>query len=144
MARGRVKVQVYENAIHRMFTVGGEINSEARQITIETATASAFLAPKRSGELSAGHRREVIVNKRFGVRASIYNIAEHALWVHDGTQGPIVAKLNLFMVIRPGPGSRYPHPIYAESVSGQSANPWMREAVNKVLLQYGTQATSRT
>lgn len=144
MARGRVNVQVYENAIHRMFTAGGEINSEARQITIETATAAAFLAPWRSGELRAGHRREVIVNKRFGVRASIYNIAEHALWVHDGTDGPIVAKLNLFMVIRPGPGSRYPHPIYREHVSGQRANPWMLDAANKVLLQYGTQATRRT
>lgn len=147
------RVRVYNSAIHGLFLPGGAVNAEARDITLETQARAIGKALRfaSTGEIARSHRRLVVPSgPLYGTRGYVYNTADHALIKHRGvTQGQIIhsrrpvdrrgavpGKLRL----RPGNGYGF---IYRVAVSGYhpgSAEPWLLDAANEVLLRYGTRA----
>lgn len=113
------------------------------------------IAPRRSGQLAGSHRYAGFLYRgRYKIGTRVENTAPHALWVHEGTTGPIFPHApRLYLVIprsemmtsfsgirartpRMGAGrvgrsalGGFSSPFaYAKSVRGQAAQPWLREA----------------
>lgn len=86
--------------------------------------------PMRSGKLI----RSVNINrskangylKQQGV---LYANARHALWVHEGTKGPIKSKSGKAMPIPKRKYGSKPPTILKQSVRGQKANPFLSQAI---------------
>lgn len=137
----KVVVNVYNGAIESEFTAGGEVsreNNKIRKAIIRRATAE---APSRTGTLKAAHRDNgALLEGRLRLRGSVENTAEHALWVHDGTTGPIRARGRYLVVpARRGlPPRRHGGTvlIYPGSVHGQTAQPWLERAGEAVALSW--------
>lgn len=142
MTRYNTRVQVYNSEIMGMFEPYGDVWDEAKDITRfvkadAEARASRFSPSPQVGtdRIITSHRRSVVPNGRYGTRAYVENTSSHAVYKHEGTNGPIVAH-GEFMVIRPGKWG----PRRAYSVSGQFGEPWLLEAANDVLSRYGVRA----
>lgn len=122
--------------------VGEYGNRMGRQIT----GLARGIAPRRSGQLAASHRyRGFLYRGRYKVGTRVENTAPHALWVHEGTQGPITPKTGEFLIVPKTRGVRPLGTVMAtnvrgqavrakspfglhRSVRGQAAQPWLREA----------------
>lgn len=106
------------------------------------------IAPRRSGTLAASHRyRGFLYRGRYKVGTRVENTAPHALWVHEGTTGPIRPTRGKYLVV---PKNRGVAPLgtqtylarnvrgqlgpakspygFLRSVRGQRSQPWLREA----------------
>lgn len=106
------------------------------------------IAPRRTGSLAASHRyRGFLYRGKYKVGTRVENTAEHALWVHEGTTGPITPKTGKYLIV---PKSRGVAPLRGatlmtrnlrgeavrakspfglhRSVRGQRSQPWLREA----------------
>lgn len=151
------RVTVYEPEIASLFQSGGQVNTEASKITALTKAGAIAMAPVgKSGRLKEAHRSRVVPSGRYGVRGYVENNSSHAHFVHDGTTGPIRSTrgsssrwMGGGAMLGPLPfTSRYSRgakakPIFAPSVKGQDANPWLRRAAQAVLLRYGVAVTPR-
>lgn len=107
------------------------------------------IAPRRTGTLRASHRyRGFLYRGRYKVGTRVENTAPHALWVHEGTRGPIFPRPpRRYLVVPKTVGGFSFHQAtqitqnvrgqvvrakspngYYKSVRGQRAQPWLREA----------------
>lgn len=134
------RVEVYYKRLNRA-TVGrggpggGWIYRVSRQMIIEARAES----PVRDGTIKASHRiRREQYGNQWVQRYNISNVADHAEYVHGGTQGPIRPASGKAMVLPPGGG--YPRMV-VKSVRGQSANPWLDRACSRVAMRYGAVPT---
>lgn len=105
-------------------------------------------APRRTGQLAASHRyRGFLYRGRYKVGTRVENTAPHALWVHDGTTGPILPKSGKYLIVPKSRGAvpvrgaiamtrnlrgdavraKSPYGLH-RSVAGQRSQPWLREA----------------
>ncbi len=149
----RYRVRVYNSMIHGLFTPGGQVTDEAKSITRKTEARAVAKALRfaRTGEIARSHRRLVVPSgPRYGTRGYVYNTADHALLKHRGvTEGTVITSRRPVdrrgavpgkLRLRPGNGRGY---LYRAKVSGYhpgSAEPWLLDAANEVLLRYGTRA----
>lgn len=139
-SRYGTRVQVYRPQIQGMFLPGGEVNEEATKITTEVLVDAVARSVRfsRSGDIASSHRRSVVPSGIYGTRGYVENTSDHAIYKHEGTQGPIYPKRRNYLQL-PAFGG-YPA-IRAESVSGQTGEPWLRDAANDVLSRYGVRVT---
>lgn len=133
MAVSRVKV--YDLEIEKMFRRNGEVGRYQRDLRRDMKTEAIRQSPKRSGDIARSHSDGgSLMSGRLRSRGYIRNSSGHASFVHEGTSGPIRPKTARFLRLPPGAG----HPaIYARSVAGQAANPWIARAARTVLLRRG-------
>lgn len=138
----RVRVTIYDANIDGMFLPGGDTWNWMERVGREHLAMALVEVPRRSNVLASSHNLALTPYKRRGVRYSVGNYAEHALWVHEGTTGPITTgggfwesgKRTYLGPMAPWMGRST---VWAPSVSGQEANPWIANAADYVLAKYG-------
>jgi hypothetical protein len=92
--------------------------------TETVARIARTLVPVKTGKL----RSSIVVSVNVTGQGTVGRVAAtapHALWVHDGTRGPIRPK-NAKMLSWVGAGGR----IYARQVRGQKAQPFLTRALS--------------
>jgi hypothetical protein len=82
-----------------------------------------------------------------GAVQTLYNKANHALWVHEGTLGAVIRPLrgkalaipksSLFLYRLPSGDWGESDYIFPKSVGGQKRQPWMSKAARKVFSDVG-------
>jgi hypothetical protein len=140
MAKGRVKVKIDRAAADR---IGLDVlKREVGDVTRRIFNRATILCPVDFGVLRASHHMKRPAVAPPGVRAEVYNDADYALAVHDGS-GPYV--------IRPKPRkTRTGRPpmlkfevdgrtVYAREVRhpGTRGRPWLARAAREVAAQSG-------
>lgn len=133
----RYRVTIYQSRIDALFLPGGDVWGWARRMGQETMAEAIQEAPSRTGELRALHGYNVTPAGKTQVRWTVWNDAQHARFVHEGTSGPITAASGGRLRIRPAPHSWSPVPLYPVAVRGQRANPWIQRASDSVLARHG-------
>jgi hypothetical protein len=111
-----------------------------RNVEMPARMEATFLAPFRSrGGLKAGQGSSMGSNQ-FGLWVALENSAEYAVFVHEGTTGPIWADNGTGMLhlgkqsaLGRGMAGILKRPI----VSGQEAQPWMADAMSIALRSAG-------
>lgn len=137
-----VRVTVYDTQVERLFLPGGDAWDWLMRVGHEHTQMAIIESPSRTGYLRTQHNLSLTPVGRYNVRYSVGNWADYAVYVHEGTTGPIVSTgwddgSPAFLAIRPMPHSRFPVTKYLRSVSGQEANPWIARAGGIVLAKYG-------
>lgn len=128
-------VRVYRNRIPPIFRAGGEGNRWMYRVSVAMMRESIARAPARTGQLKSRHRISPARSaNQYAATFQITNDSDHAGYVHDGTTGPILPSNATRLVLPAGGG--YPK-IFAKSVSGQRANPWLDNACTTVAIRYG-------
>lgn len=141
------RVRVFDRNIAGMFLPDGEAYEEANYITRRVEGLARLYAPiGNTGHLKESHRRRITPVGIYGVVGQVEAGANYASFVHKGTTGPIRStravdrrgrppgKLELRGGLPQGAPGDFP---YAVSVSGQEAQPWLHEAAQEILSQYG-------
>lgn len=127
-----VRVTIYDTAVDGLFRPGGQAWNWLGLLGTEHLNLAIAFAPARSGHLKSSHYPAPIMTSytsggQRGSRYTIRNDADYALYVHEGTNGPITAsgENGLWVpVFRGIPYPRHSRP----SVRGQAANPWITRA----------------
>lgn len=139
------KVTVNTTAIQSLFLPGGGVADHGKQTGRKIRAAAEADAAKfvRSGDLLLSHTGPFYSPTWLGGHVTIGNTSDHARFVHEGTQGPILPRNHTgYLWIRPFPHSRFAFdPSWAEfggrtplpRVRGQRANPWMARAMDRVI-----------
>lgn len=130
-----------------MFLPLGDVFEEAQYVTRRVESLARLYAPTGlTGHLKDSHRRRIEPVGIYGVVGQVEATAKYASFVHGGTTGPIHSIRPLDrrgnppgkMELRGGLPQGAPGDfIYRNSVPGQEAQPWLREAANAVLSEYG-------
>jgi hypothetical protein len=126
-----VDLVIYDSKIIAMSLPGGQTWRWARQRRARVERLAKMNVRSRSGELSRsihGYYEPAPPNQ---VIMEVHAEAPHALWVHEGTDGPITSESGARMYLPPyGPWSgRRVH-----QVRGQQANPFLADALEEVML----------
>lgn len=121
---------VRSDGIAALMGPGGDVGRWMRRKSQEITLRARRYAPSRTGTLRAsihttGLRHGLPFVATFEVRAE----SDHALFVHEGTHGPIMATSHRFMVVRPSPHSYYSRPTKRKRVRGQRSNPFLSRAM---------------
>lgn len=124
-----VRVIVYDSVITAWSLPGGMTWRYARQKAQRTGTLGRAFAPKRSGQMAAGVESHYEGSTRDSV-SMVVSAPAPALWVHEGTQGPIRPTAGTYLRLKPGGGYGV---VYAKEVRGQRANPFLAEALDVVI-----------
>lgn len=122
----------------RQFIPGGSANKFVDSRMFIAVNLARGLAPSRTGELKSKIRKTGTLNQ--GVLAAVSTIycdADHAWFVHEGTDGARVRKGQKRMPVPRAPGGlpfRVTGPVkggfvYVKKVRGQVANPFLSLAV---------------
>lgn len=151
------RVIVYDAKISGMFGKGGDAVEYIREFLVDLEAQAQRDAPvggitsgrRRAGGISIkrGHRNSgTLRSGPYGARGSIYNIAKHAGYVHNGTGPRIYGRPMLAVPVVPGSihmQHRWGKPRVAKvgvvrlrSVAGQKANPWLDRAGKKIAIRY--------
>lgn len=123
-----ISYRVHENAVMAYMRPGGEVYDELDKIGRNISKYGKAFAPKRTGDLA----RNIRANRPktegpYKGSVLVYNNIRYARYVHEGTTGPIRAKSGKAMRFRTKRGAG-PY-MFAMSVSGQRANPYLERAV---------------
>lgn len=124
-----VRTSVNLPGIMSMFAPGGDVFKTARAWAFESRQYMVATAPRRTGGLAGAHGIPSVTPQGLGVMYTVANRSRHAIWVHNGTTGPITPKRHQYLQLPGGPR--------AKSVRGQRAQPWMEDAMNAVLAKHG-------
>jgi hypothetical protein len=140
-----VRTRVNVSAIQSHFTATGIVGKEAREAGRAIKRAAIQAAPSRTGTLKARHTGPRSSPTTLGTHVVVGNDSDHALFVHEGTHGPILPHNSTgYLWVRPSPHSWYA-PNYSpfgyeinaggrtprRSVRGQRANPWLARAMSQ-------------
>lgn len=149
MAKAIVRVDEFAISGLVQTEVGEYGNRMGRQIR----DLAINLAPRRSGELKASHRYAGFLKRGpYKVGTRVVNTAPHALYVHEGTRGPIFPRPPRLYLVVPRSADSMPFRTamtvgqnvrgkivrgkspngYYRHVRGQAANPWLAEAGHTV------------
>lgn len=134
----RVRVTVNSVALDRMFLPGGDVWAWGRNVGLEMQVEAIARAPGRTGFLKTQHGFVQTPRGKQNMQVTLYNDADYAKFVHEGTTGPIRStRPGGMLVVRPAPHSHFHRPVPVVSVDGQRANPWLRETMEDVLARHG-------
>lgn len=125
---------VYRRNIASQFQRGGQGYRWLDRVRLSMHRACVSAAPARSGELKGAHRSRIRGLNQYAAFAEVWNVAEHASWVHDGTNGPIYPHGDYLWVPR-ARGSVWR--VKRDSVAGQRAQPWMDSACSRIAMSRG-------
>lgn len=129
-----VRYRIIERNVQRLAAPGGPMGDMINDVT-RTAMriAKTSTAPVRSGKLRRGiNINYAKPNGYLQLQGVLYANARHALWVHEGTKGPIRSKSGKRMPVpRRGGGGR----LFLSKVRGQRANPFLSRAISQALVQ---------
>ena len=136
------RVTIYDRNIDSLFLGGGDVWNWMERTGREHLMMALVEVPRRTGGLAAAHNLALTPYQKRGVRYSVGNYAEHALWVHEGTRPIITAGTGFWddgRIAYMGPMAPWMgrNTLYAPWVSGQDANPWIANAAGIVLAKYG-------
>lgn len=130
-ARGEVFFVVYDSKVTAMNAPGGDVYRYVDHRTTSTVRFAKAFAPKRSGRLAGGVRKDVRQTSRDRVVGRARSTARHSKWVHEGTYGPIWArgarKDNMMRL--PAYRMAPKRTILRPFVRGQDANPFLERAL---------------
>lgn len=128
-AQGEVTVVVYDSKITAMNAPGGMVYRYTDHKTESVMRFAKAFAPKRTGRLAGGIRKDVRQTSRDRVVGRVRSTARHSKWVHEGTYGPIVGKgARHDNMMRLPPYGMYGAKLKAQ-VAGQRANPFLARAL---------------
>lgn len=133
----RVRVRIYDQQIDAMFGIGGDVYGEAMDTAREVKAQAVIRAPKRSTLLSRKHQITSRGRRPFGMLVGVFNDTSYSEIVHDGYPLRIMRKgANRYngKKLRLPPWGAYGF-TYKQSVAGQSAQPWLTEAADAVMLR---------
>lgn len=138
-------VRINQAAVIGITSPGGEgYRWFKRHVEVPAGTLAQVNTPVRKGTLRAGNFTEMGANQS-GLWVTLGNTADHATYVHEGTDGPIFPRGEFLLLGRQsltGPG--YPRFMYARSVSGQRSQPWLAESMAEALQSAGFYANTTT
>lgn len=151
MADVRTRLQ-RNNSAYRL-TVTGSTERTVDRLTTTTANVARQIAPRgtsmrRGGRDSANRLQTSHVVDRASTsggitRGRIINTAPHAIFVHNGTRGPITPRGGAWL----GPwttfAGRHVGVWMSRAVAGQAANPWLVDAYNRARQLHGQLANVR-
>lgn len=134
-----VRIRVFDSRIHAMSLPGGMIYRWGAQVTREVADLARVTAPiarqdwghGMPGRLKASHKHSVGANA-IGVFGTVTNTAPYAKFVHEGTSTPITPKTYPYMKF-----SINGRTFRKQEVRGQSAQPWLSDAMLAVMARHG-------
>lgn len=137
-------VTVLKRNIARDYLPGGQGWRWMDRVRLKMHAACVKDAPSRTGNLAGSHRSFA---RGFGgnrVDVRVLNTADHAEWVHEGTNGASAPEDWLYIPAG-GPGrntvSPYAGNFYSKGryryVRGQLSNPWLENACSRVARQNG-------
>lgn len=120
---GLIRVVIWEASIIQMHAPGGMVDRWTRKAAEETAALAKAVAPKRSGDLARSIRvwSETRTSRKvvgYYVRANVRtrpsphwkHATPYALYVHEGTQGPITANKRYPWLVKRSPTTGFPVP----------------------------------
>lgn len=123
---GSVRVVVYDSRIQAMSAPGGDVYRYAQGKARTTAATAKAFAPKRTGRLAASIRTDTRTVRQ-GAVGRVRANAPYAIYVHEGTTGPITSPTGrLWVPVARGAWRRR----WMDSVSGQAANPFLSRALS--------------
>lgn len=125
-----VQIIIYGSVIASWSLPGGMVWKWARQRAVRIERIAKMNAPVRSGELRRSITSEYEGSLPYQVIMNVYADAEHGLWVHEGTTGPIRPLYGKIMTLPPY--GAYPQ-VKARFVRGQDANPFLADALDTVI-----------
>lgn len=125
MASGNVRVVVYDSRIEAMSMPGGDVYRYANEKARRAAAFAKEIAPKRTGHLAATIRHDTR-HVRHGAVGRVRATARYAIYVHEGTHGPILPH-GSFLWVPKSRGSRLRRRM--PSVSGQRPQPFLLEGL---------------
>lgn len=137
------EVTVYRSALGAEFRPGGQGFRWIKLLSYQMKLAAAAGAPKRSFELAKSHKVSFRRgSNQYSATAVIENTADHAEYVHGGTDGAVG---NMFLPAGGPNGPPSVSPYGAQKfkarrkseVRGQLANPWLEEACSRVSRSQG-------
>lgn len=131
-AHGEVTVVVYDSKITAMNLPGGMVYRYTDNKTESVLRAAKAFAPKRTGRLVGGIRKDVRTTSRDRVIGRVRSTAPHSTWVHEGTYGPIEARGTAehgMMRLPAWKGAPPGVTILRQRVAGQRANPFLTRAL---------------
>lgn len=114
-----------------------------RNVEVPALTLADVTTPTRTGRMRAQNYSDMGANQS-GLWVQLGNHADYAVYVHEGTDGPIFPSYSHLLALgRQSPtGWGYPPFMYAESVSGQRSQPWLADSAADALRAHGFYATS--
>lgn len=136
------KFRINTTAIDGQFLETGSVGRAAKRVGREIKYQASAEAPSRTGELGRSHDGPWYSKTYLGCHITVGNHAPYAIYVHEGTTGPILPRTHDDLWIRPHPHSWFAaDPQWAEyggrtplpSVAGQSGQPWLAEAMRLVV-----------
>lgn len=128
-------VDVYRLQLARQFQSGGQGYRWLDKVRLAMHRRCVNTAPKRSGALAGAHRSFIRGVNQYVAHAEVVNDAEHSLWVHEGTTGPIFPADGEFLYLPAGGG--HPRKRLRRPVPGQSPQPWMDNACSAIARRHG-------
>jgi len=148
-------VHIDQLAVIGMTMPGGETYEWFRRnVEIPAYTLAVTTTPTRTGRMRALNYPNMGANQ-YGLWVGLGNAAPYADYVHDGTDGPIFAtgfhynpgvgysqRKMLTLGVQSPTGWGYPPFMWAKSVSGQRAQPWLAESISAALQAQGFYATT--
>ncbi len=132
---GRATVYRVTTRVDRLNVPGGDVWAYTRRLVREVEALAVTTAPFDQGDLSASHATAVTPLGEIGCTGTVRNTARHAKWVHEGTgvYGPTGSPITAggeYMAFFTKDGRK----IVTRSVLGQQGQPWLRDALNAVML----------
>lgn len=125
-AHGEVFMVVYDSKIDAMNAPAGMVYQYADHKTESVMIAAKAFAPKRTGRLAGGIRKDVRQTSRNRVVGRVRSTRYYSQYVHEGT-GPLIGPTEgEFMRLRPGNGYGF---LMKRMVRGQTANPFLAKAL---------------
>lgn len=137
-----VRYRIIERNVQRLAAPVGPMADMLNDVTKKAKTLAKASAPSRSGTLRRGiNINYAKPNGYLRLQGVLYANARHALWVHDGTTGPIKATGGGFMRVpqnrrSPVRGAALPNKqvLAKRSVRGQRSQPFLSTAIRKALV----------
>lgn len=128
-----VRIVVYESKIAAMALPGGQIFRWTKRRRDAVEALAVATCPMRTGSLKASINGVYRPFARNHIRMEVHagnELADYALWVHEGTRAEITPLGPNPMRLRPWP----PHGWKSKwVVSGQRAQPFLRNALERVM-----------
>lgn len=137
----RVRVRIHDRMIDEFTLPGGMVYTFMDQATDTVVTLAREYAPRRSGDLAASVYKAVTPLPRRHWQGTIGARAPYALFVHEGTTGPIYARpaFGPDGKVRLMPVGKTQGVItaFTAPVDGQPSQPFLTRAMNDGLAAHG-------
>lgn len=125
-----VEVVIYDSVITAFSLPGGIVWRYGYQKAQRTERVARGNIKSRSGYLAAHTHARYEGSRRDQAIMVVESEADYAVYVHEGTHGPIMSTNHRFLRLSPGGGYGV---VYARQVAGQRANPYLRDALEEVM-----------